>query len=506
MSKNLSRYLKLYIGRHLFSIHRFLIVTLLAILTITIAVIATLNYWQIIKQNKSIFQMQLSTSSQILDSLINIKITEDKKNQFSSLLNNSAKETIANFLEENDKKPKNLLIPYKHQMIFQVWDLKKKKLIIKSSNAPSKYLGSSDIKNPFQIITLNKNQWYSYTRNNKGKNIKIIFAINESFHHKINADIFFHDLTILFVVYLAIALFMILIINYSIRPLFRVTQELSMRDVDNLSMLNIRGTPLEIRPLIREINNLFRKVRSSIEREKGFTADAAHELKTPLAALKTQVQVAIKERNDLQRTHILKNIIIGTNRCTHVIEQLLILSHIEPKEILNNAKGFSLTDTVHELMSEIAYSAIEKNVELSLNCGKLDDKTGLPIDKFYMLGNSIMISILLRNLIDNAIRYTPEKGSVSIVISRSESNRKIILNVIDTGPGISEEIRVRIFDRFFRKLGNKESGTGLGLSIVKQVLRLHEAKIKVLSPENGKGTKMQVLFDALLEKDETSNN
>ena len=100
MSKKLSRHLKLYIGRHLFSIHRFLIVTLLSILTITIAVIATLNYWQIIKQNKNIFQMQLSTSSQILDSLINIKISEDKSNQFSSLLNKSAQETIANFLSK----------------------------------------------------------------------------------------------------------------------------------------------------------------------------------------------------------------------------------------------------------------------------------------------------------------------------------------------------------------------------------------------------------------------
>ena len=189
MNKNLSRNLKIYIGRHLFSIHRFLIVTLLTILTITIAIIATLNYWQIIKQNKSIFQMQLSTSSQILDSLINIKINEEKSDQLSSLLNRSAQETVANFLEEKENKTKNLFITYKQQMIFQVWDLKTKKLIIKSSNAPDKYLGALPGKNPFQVITLNKNQWYSYTRINNQKNIKIIFAINEGFHHKMNSDI-----------------------------------------------------------------------------------------------------------------------------------------------------------------------------------------------------------------------------------------------------------------------------------------------------------------------------
>ena len=497
MLNNLSRHLKLYVGRHLFSIHRFLVITLLCILTITISSVAFLNYWQIIKQNKNILQMQLSTSSQILDSLINIQISEDKSNQLSSLLNKSAKETIANFLEDQDKQPKNLLISYKHQMIFQVWDLKKNKIIIKSSNAPDKSLSSKDNNDQFHVINVNKNEWYSYTRVNKQKNIKIIFAINEAFHHKINTDIFFHDLTILFIVYLVMALCMMLIVNYSLRPLVRITKDLSTRDADNLSMLNMRGTPIEIRPLIREINNLFRKVNSSIDREKGFTADAAHELKTPLAALKTQVQVAIRERNDLKRTHILRNIIIGTNRCTHVIEQLLILSHIEPKEALSNAKEFSLTDVTHELMAEMAYSAIEKNVELSLSCGKIDPKTDLPIDKFSMLGNSIMISILLRNLIDNAIRYTPEKGSVSVVISRSEDQKKIILNVIDTGPGIPDDIKIRVFDRFFRKLGNKESGTGLGLSIVKQVLRLHDAKIQVLSPESGKGTKMQVTFKTL---------
>ena len=145
-------------------------------------------------------------------------------------------------------------------------------------------------------------------------------------------------------------------------------------------------------------------------------------------------------------------------------------------------------------MAEIAYGAIEKDIDLGLNCGKMDEKTQMPIDKFELQGNPIMISILLRNLIDNAIRYTPKGGKVNVVISRIED--KVTLDVIDTGPGIPEELRERIFDRFYRKIGNKESGTGLGLSIVRQILRLHQADINILVPENKTGTQMQVSFNS----------
>jgi two-component system, OmpR family, sensor histidine kinase QseC len=488
-----SRRLKVYLGRHLFSIRRFLIIGLLSILTVAIGTIASLNYWQIVKQNQRIFQMQLITSSQILDSLINIQISEKKSIELSSLLNKSAKETIAKFIEQKESQPQNLFLKYKDQMIFQVWDTHSNKMLMKSSTSPEKEISVND--DGFKMIKIKNNTWYAYSHTNVKKQIKIIFAINENFHHKINADIFFHDLTILFIVYLIIGGVIILIVQHGLSPLLRVTEEVATRDANNLASLNIRGIPIEVRPLVRELNGLFARVRSSMDREKGFIGDAAHELKTPLAALKTQVQVAIRERNDLQRTEILKNIIIGTNRCTHVIEQLLILSHIEPKTVLSAQDGevFTLFKVAYDLMAEIAYNAIEKDIDLGLSCGKMDEKTQLPIDKFEMKGNSIMISILLRNLIDNAIRYTPKGGKVNVVISRLEN--KVILDVIDTGPGIPEDLRERIFDRFYRKLGNKESGTGLGLSIVRQILRLHEADIKILVPENKIGTQMQVSFN-----------
>ena len=171
----------------------------------------------------------------------------------------------------------------------------------------------------------------------------------------------------------------------------------------------------------------------------------------------------------------------------------MILSNIEPRATLTEKDGevLSLTKVTNELIAEIAYSAIEKNIAISLTCGKLDKKTQMPADSFEMQGNPVMVSILLRNLIDNAIRYTPKGGRVMVAI-RVEN--KIILDVIDSGPGIPIELRERIFDRFYRKLGNKEPGTGLGLSIVKQILRLHEANIKILVPENKKGTQIQVSF------------
>ena len=178
-----------------------------------------------------------------------------------------------------------------------MWNTHTKKMIMKSSNTPSIDLNPNV--SGFNVIVIDKQPWFAYTHTNIKKQIKIMFAINEKFHHKINADIFFHDLTILFVVYIIIGTIIILIVQYGISPLLRVTQGVSTRCADNLSPLHIKGIPIEIRPLVRELNGLFNRVKNSMDREKGFIGDAAHELKTPLAALKTQVQVAIREKTTL---------------------------------------------------------------------------------------------------------------------------------------------------------------------------------------------------------------
>ena len=513
IKKYLSRKYKVFVGKNLFSIRKFLIATLLSILTVTIFITALLNYWQISKQNQAILEMQLVTSSKILDSIIIIEMHNKANEQLDDILNKSAQDTINDFLNSKHYEPQNLYIKYHDQMIFQVWDLRSNKLLIKSSAAPNQAIKGLDggVHSGFKNIYINNQQWMAYSLVNHKEKIKVVFAINSVSHQHSNLELFFRDLTILLIVYLFLGAAIIMIVNKSIEPLMKVKREISLRNAMNLAQISSKNTPVEIKPLIREINSLFRRVNKSIEREKGFTADAAHELKTPLAALKTQVQVAIREKDQRQKNKILNNVIVGTNRCVHVIEQLLTLSHIEPKAILADGNKFSLVNITQDLISEIAYIALDKNIDLSFSAGEMDVKNHNYIDPCLIFGNDIMIGILLRNVIDNAIRYTPENGVVKVEMTRqtNDNNKSfIILDVSDSGPGIPKELRARIFDRFYRKLGSKESGSGLGLSIVKQIIRLHKASIKVmdsdLSSDNKganykdtkMGTKIRIIFAA----------
>lgn len=301
--------------------------------------------------------------------------------------------------------------------------------------------------------------------------------------YKLNRYLFMRNLGILIIIYLMMAVALLLVIRYGLRSLKRIAREVSCREPDNLQAIAFKEAPIEVRPLLKELNKLFRKVNDTIEREKRFTADAAHELRTPLAALKTQVEVARRQNDAELRATILKNIISGANRCAHVIDQLLTLSRLEPQASLHQVSQVDLNQTANEMVADLAPAAIEKNIDISLHA---------PDRPLVILGNVTSMQILLRNLIDNAIRYTPESGQVTVTLQ--ETAQHVCLQVIDTGPGIAAHLRQRIFERFFRELGNKCEGSGLGLSIVQQIVRLHHASIQAKPPASGTGLEMCVTF------------
>lgn len=487
------RHLKLRLSRYFFSIHRFLVFSLLTILTIVMVLLAFLNYWQIEKQNQRVFETQLINSAEVLEALIGLDIQKKQNTELGHLLRQSSKLTLDQMQSRPYNEVISLYMKYQNKVVFQVWNTQDKSLILKSTNAPKWPLSNKPA--GFEHTTgLSGHVWYSFALTNKADNTRIVIAMQNEFIHSINFALFFHDLTILFIVYILIAICILWTIQFSLQPLKDVTSEIARRDADSLHPINMRMVPLEIRPLIKALNRLFKRLNDTIRREKAFTADAAHELRTPLAALKTQVEVAIREQDDEQRKHILKNIITGGNRCTHVVEQLLTLSRLEPNAKVHYQQRVNLNDSCSQLVAELAPLAINKNVEIELHA---------PEKPLMVRGNQVSIGIMLRNLIANAIQYTPEGGQVSVVLSELKS--RIVLQVIDSGLGISREARERIFDRFFRQLGNKTEGSGLGLSIVSQIVSLHNATIRVLTPKSGQGTEMRVSFPKPSKKPEAEN-
>ncbi|HQT26076.1 MAG TPA: ATP-binding protein, partial [Burkholderiales bacterium] len=240
--------------------------------------------------------------------------------------------------------------------------------------------------------------------------------------------------------------------------------------------------PGELRPLVDAINTLLSRLEYSFENERRFTADAAHELRTPLAALKTQAQVAMRASEEAQRKKALEQVIGGVDRATHLVQQLLTLARLDPQFAQVGNSKVDLHQVVVGVLTELAPEALAKRIELVFE----------EAPRAMVKGDPEMIRILTSNIVRNAIRYTPEEGHVEVRIG--EDVDAVRLHVIDNGPGIERGERTNVFERFYRTLGNRASGSGLGLSIVKRIADLHHAEVTLDTGENGKGLWVRVKF------------
>lgn len=246
---------------------------------------------------------------------------------------------------------------------------------------------------------------------------------------------------------------------------------------------------------MEELNRLFNLINHTFQREQRFNSDAAHELKTPLAAIKSQTQVAL---TDLQNNNghctglvyeSLAQVIRGIDRANHLVSQLLLLSRLSPDKPLDDIKGCCIDKIIREIIADHYNKAQEKNIQLSLNIISKNNQQTIPNIK----GNEILLSILIRNLIDNAIRYSGNDSTIDVEVIVKRNTITLLVN--DTGPGLSDELKQRVFDRFYRQPGTKTEGSGLGLSIVKLIAELHNATIKLKdNPHHPHGLSFNVIF------------
>lgn len=367
---------------------------------------------------------------------------------------------------------------------FQLWD-NKGSLLLYSANA--KNFNFNTPSSGFSNIKIDGNFWRVYKIYNSQKHLNFIVAerydIRDHLTHRIAENNFY----IMLITYPISGLLIWLIIGWGLKSLQRITDEVRNRAPTYLEPVDLQAVPIEIKPLIDELNKLFIRLRQAFEREKRFAADAAHELRTPLAALKTQAQVILKTQDENERQTLLQNVIYGVDRIVHIVQQLLTLSRLVPEaNTMHDITEVNLTKVVTETIAQLAPIAIAKQTEIELET----EQSELIIN-----ANLTGISILVRNLIDNAIRYTPENGNIKVFTY--EKPNAIIFKVIDSGPGIPPELRTRVFERFYRVVGSGVAGSGLGLAIVQQIAQLHQAMIKLDTPPNGIGLQVEVSFPKL---------
>lgn len=331
--------------------------------------------------------------------------------------------------------------------------------------------------------TINNHYWRTYTAFDAKQKIKVIVTESYTLRQDIAGKIIGNNISMLLITCPLFSLLIWFIINFALKSITRVATEISNRAPSFLEPVSLVDIPIEIKPLVAKLNQLLTRLKLALERNKRFSADAAHELHTPLAALKTHVQVALKTDNDTDRVTALEKVIESVDRSAHVVAQLLTLSRLSAEETLTDVMPFDLYKLAVEIIAYLAPLALEKDIEIEL--------APAPTHAV-ILGNDTSIGILIRNIVDNAIRYTPNSGEIHISII--ETAEKIILSVRDSGPGISSEFREQVFERFYRILGTQASGSGLGLAIVKQIASLHHAEILLNVPSNGKGLQFDVVF------------
>jgi len=244
----------------------------------------------------------------------------------------------------------------------------------------------------------------------------------------------------------------------------------------------VRDAPAEVSPLVASLNRLFERVRASIENERRFTADAAHELRTPLAGLRAQAQVARSASDNTDRTRALDNVIAGCDRASHLVDQLLTLARLEPDTFRAERKRCDLREITRMSIAEAVPAALAKTIEIEFGG---DSVAEVP-------GDARLLRILLRNLLDNAVRYSPANTTVKVHVG--ERDGVAFVSVADEGPGVAPEERKRLGQRFHRLLGTEAPGTGLGLSIANRIAQLHGATISFDETAPGIGLAVTVTF------------
>ena len=255
-------------------------------------------------------------------------------------------------------------------------------------------------------------------------------------------------------------------VRRGLAPLRDLGHALTARQPNALHPVALDGAASEMEPMLTALNGLFGRIGELMESERRFTADAAHELRTPIAAIRAQAQVALAEADGDRRRHALMATLAGCDRATRVVAQLLTLSRLEAGAA-PSVSALDLAALVRQVVAELAPSAIEKQQTITLDAQRACQ----------VCGDAALLSSLTRNLVENAVRYSPPGATVHVVVDR-ESDR-VRLQVEDSGPGMTEKDMLRLGERFFRVLGTGQDGSGLGWSVVRRISSAHNASIQV---------------------------
>jgi two-component system sensor histidine kinase QseC len=385
---------------------------------------------------------------------------------------------VGDDVDESELEHAPELHRYARGLAFQVWE-EGLKLRLHSANAPDTRLSPQE--RGFSDVESGGRAWRVYSSLDRKGRVLVQVAEERRARDRIAGSVAGALLLPMIVGLPVLGLLIWLALRSGLKPLVALGRDVAVRDPDNLQPLEAADVPREVGPLVASLNGLFGRLRQSIDHERRFNADAAHELRTPLAGVRAQAEVALGASADAERTHALRQVIAGCDRAARLVDQMLTLARLDPKRTLAGGARFDLAAVARDAIAEIAPAGHARGVDVALDASPAQ-----------IVGDPALVAILLRNLLDNAIRHGPAGTTVEVGVQAVAGGAELV--VTDQGPGVPPEERDRLGERFHRVLGTGETGSGLGLSIVRRIAELHHAEVTFGAAPSGRGFAARVRF------------
>ncbi len=339
------------------------------------------------------------------------------------------------------------------------------------------------VKTGFSQQNFLRQRWQVYSQVDEQQGKKVIVALPLQKRISMAEDITLSAVTPLIYMIPLLSLVIYFLVKKSLSGLSELSYLLKRRRIDDLQNIKLNHPASELIPVLATLNSLFSRLSDAYLREKKFAADAAHELRNPVATLKVLAYKLQKSQPQNQDIQALEN---GVDRMGNIVEQILLLNRAHETQVSFNFLALDLEQLCQQTIADLYPQIIEKNMEISLDS-----------ESIFINTNHFLISSLLQNLLSNSIKYSLEKSKIKLSLSQQE--QQIILLIEDSGPGINEDELNRVMDRFYRVGGDSHNsgvvGSGLGLSIVKQIVQLHKAKLSLSRSTTLGGLKVSVLFN-----------
>jgi len=371
-------------------------------------------------------------------------------------------------------------LSYERQLSCQIWSLDGR-LVARSSGAPSEKL--SDTRTGFSERTIKGETWRVFTAEDPVKNVRVLVGDRLGLRQAFVTDIMKGLAAPMLLTIPLLALLIWVSLNRGLKPIQTLAEEFKRRDADDMTPIRVDGIPIEIQPMVASLNNLFGRVESALRQERDITAFAAHELRTPLAGLRTQTQIAMSAADPDVRSAALRHILFSVDRTARLVRQLLAIARLD-SETLAPLAPIRIGDVLEEMLRALPASDREADVIIDPS-----------LRSAVVTTNHEGLLLAVRNLHENAVRHMAARGTVRWSSEHTAEATKLVVE--DTGPGIALDELELATNRFFRGRNKSSLGSGLGLSIVTLALRAGGAQLRLLNRTDASGLRAEIVWPTL---------